>query len=223
VYDITPTLSAYGSYTAIFNPQSEIDVNRQTLAPIEGKTYELGLKSELFGGNANLSGAIFKTKQSNAAQQAGYLGIDAYYVGIDAESKGVELELSGQLARNWQASIGLTQMSMSGADGGDVKTYLPRKTLRSSTTYRFDSLPALKVGASLSWQSRIYYDDVVAVIHQGAYASLGLMAQYDINPHLKLSVNVNNVTDKKHLTSLYWDQSFYAAPRNGTVSLNWIY
>jgi outer membrane receptor for ferric coprogen and ferric-rhodotorulic acid len=223
VYDITRTLAAYGTYTAIFNPQNEIDINRQTLAPIEGKTYELGLKSELFGGKANLSGAIFKTRQTNAAQQEGYIGVDAYYIGVDAESKGVELELTGELAKNWQASIGYSAMSMQGDDGGDVRTFIPRKTLRSSTTYRFASLPALKVGASLNWQSPIYLDDVVAVIHQGAYASVGLMAQYEINPHVKLSANLNNVTNKTHLESLYWDQSYYAAPRNGSVSLNWTY
>jgi outer membrane receptor for ferric coprogen and ferric-rhodotorulic acid len=49
------------------------------------------------------------------------------------------------------------------------------------------------------------------------------MAQYEINPHLKLSANLNNVTNNRHLASLYWDQSFYAPPRNGSVSLNWTY
>jgi len=224
VYDLNRQVSAYASYTSIFNPQSEIDASRQTLAPIEGKTWELGLKSDLFGGRANLSGAIFKTKQSNTAQLEGYLdGIDAYYSGVDAESKGIELELSGELSRNWQASIGWTAMSMSGQDGEDVRTYVPRRTLRSSTTYRFDSLPALKVGASVNWQSKIHLDDGAAVIRQGAYASVGLMAQYDISPHLKLSANLNNVTNHRHLQSLYWSQSFYAPPRNGSVTLNWTY
>jgi outer membrane receptor for ferric coprogen and ferric-rhodotorulic acid len=224
VYDINRNVSAYASYTSIFNPQSEIDASRHPLAPVEGKTYELGLKSELFGGRANLSGAIFNTKQDNAAQLLGYLnGIDAYYEGISAKSKGVEIELSGQITRNWNANIGLSQLSMEGNDGEDVKTYIPRKTVRGATTYRFESMPQLKVGASVSWQSKIYLDDVVAVIRQGSYTSVGLMAQYDINPHLKLSANVNNLTDNRHLTSLYWNQSYYAAPRNASVSLNWSY
>jgi len=224
VYTINPVLSAYGSYTTIFNPQSEIDLNRQPLAPIEGKTYELGLKSELFGGRANLSGAVFKTRQDNTAQQAGYLnGVDAYYTGVDAESKGIEIELSGQLARNWQASIGVTQLSISGADGASVRTYVPRKTIKSATTYRFDALPQLKVGAMVNVQSKTSLDDGVAVIRQGGYTTVGLMAQYAITPKLMLSANLNNVTDNRHLTSLYWNQSFYAAPRNGSVSLNWQY
>lgn len=224
VYDINRSVSAYASYTAIFNPQSEIDANRQPLAPVEGKTYELGVKSELLGGRLNLSGAVFKTKQDNAAQLLGYLnGVDAFYEGISAKSKGFELEASGQLTRNWNANIGFAQLSMEGNEGEDVKTYIPRKTVRAATTYRFPSLPELKVGANVNWQSRIYLDDVVAVIRQGSYASVGLMAQYDITPHLKLSANVYNLTDKRHLQSLYWNQSYYAAPRNASVSLNWTY
>jgi outer membrane receptor for ferric coprogen and ferric-rhodotorulic acid len=223
VYTINPLLSAYGSYTSIFNPQSEIDVNRQTLAPIEGKTYELGLKSALYGGKLNLSGAVFKTRQTNAAQQIGYIGVDAYYEGVNAESKGIELEMNGQLARNWQASLGVTQMSVTGDDGQAARTYVPRRTLKGATTYRFDALPALKVGASVNLQSKISLDDGVAVIRQGGYATVGLMAQYEITPKITLSANLDNVTDNRHLASLYWDQSFYAAPRNGSVSVNWKY
>jgi outer membrane receptor for ferric coprogen and ferric-rhodotorulic acid len=61
------------------------------------------------------------------------------------------------------------------------------------------------------------------VIRQGGYTTLGLMAQYEISPHLKLSANLNNATDKTYLKSLFWNQSFHAAPRNATVSLNWTY
>jgi len=224
VYDINRNLSAYASYTAIFNAQTEMDIDRQLLAPVEGTTRELGLKSELLDGKLQLSGAIFKTRQNNAAELKGYInGLDAYYGGVEAESKGVELELAGQLSKNWQASVGFTQMSMEGDDGQDARTYIPRRTLRTATTYRFASMPQLKVGASVNWQSRIYIDDVTAVVRQGSYAVVGLMAQYDVNPHFRISANVNNATDKTYLKSLFWNQSFYAAPRNAVLSLNWMY
>ncbi len=168
MYTINPVLSAYGSYTTIFNAQSEIDVNRQTLAPVEGKTTARGLKSELSGGNANLSGAIFKTKQTNAAQQVGYLGFDAYYEGIEAESQGFEAKFSGQLARHWQARIGVSQMSVTGADGSGARTFIPRKTIKTATTYRFDSLPQLKVGVIVNTQSKIHTEENGVTIRQAA-------------------------------------------------------
>jgi outer membrane receptor for ferric coprogen and ferric-rhodotorulic acid len=224
VYDINRTLSAYASHTQIFNPQSEVDINGQPLSPIEGKTTEAGLKSALYDGKLNLSAAVFKTKQDNTAEQAGIIGAKAYYRGLNAESKGVEFDMSGELAKGWQASAGVTRLSIHGDEGQVVKTYVPRTTLRVNTTYQIPALPALKTGASLTWQSDIHIDQEPGIVTtQAAYATLGLMARYDIDKHLSLSVNLNNVTDKKYLTSLYWTQSLYAAPRNGSATLTWTY
>ncbi|MTV37084.1 TonB-dependent siderophore receptor [Duganella radicis] len=225
VYDINREWSAYASHTEIFNPQSEIDATGTPLDPVEGKTTEAGLKAALFNGKLNASGAVFKTQQDNTAEQAGMIGAKAYYRGVNAESQGYEFDLSGDLSKNWQASAGLTRLtSLKGDDGKAVRTFIPRTTLRVNTTYTVPGLPALKVGGSLAWQSEtsVAQTDTIRTV-QGAYATLGLMARYQIDKHLALSLNLNNVTDKKHLTSLYWTQSYYAAPRNGSATLSWSY
>ena len=225
VYDINREWSAYASHTEIFNPQSEIDATGTPLDPVEGKTTEAGLKAALFNGKLNTSGAVFKTQQDNTAEQAGMIGAKAYYRGVNAESQGYEFDLSGDLSKNWQASAGLTRLtSLKGDDGKAVRTFIPRTTLRVNTTYTVPGLPALKVGGTLAWQSEtsVTQTDTVRTV-QPSYATLGLMARYQIDKHLALSVNLNNVTDKKHLTSLYWTQSYYAAPRNGSATLSWTY
>ena len=85
-------------------------------------------------------------------------------------------------------------------------------------------MPALKLGATAAWQDETHIDQAPGIVTtQGAYATLGLMASYQIDKHLSLSVKLNNVTDKKYLTSLYWTQSYYAAPRNGSATLTWTY
>ena len=84
-------------------------------------------------------------------------------------------------------------------------------------------LPELKVGASVNLQSKISTSENGATIHQGGYTTVGLLAQYAITPKVTLAANVNNVTDKRYLSSLFWTQSFYAAPRNASVSLSWKY
>ncbi|NVM77152.1 outer membrane receptor for ferric coprogen and ferric-rhodotorulic acid [Duganella sp. SG902] len=225
VYDINKEWSAYASHTEIFNPQSEIDATGTPLDPIEGKTTEAGLKAALFNGKLNASGAVFKTQQDNTAEQAGMIGAKAYYRGVNAESQGYEFDLSGDLNKDWQASAGFTRLtSLKGEDGKAVRTFIPRSTLRVNTTYRVPALPALKVGGTLAWQSETWIDQGGGIrTVQPSYATLGLMARYEIDKHLSLSVNLNNVTDKKHLTSLYWTQSYYAAPRNGSATLSWTY
>lgn len=224
VYDINRSLSAYASHTEIFNPQSETDASGATLDPIEGKTTEAGLKSALFDGRLNLSGAVFKTRQDNTAETAGFVGGKTIYRGINAESQGVELEASGELARGWQANAGVTSLSIHGDHGETAKPYIPRTTVRVNTTYALPALPALKVGGSLRWQAKSSVDQGNGITTtQPSYAVLGLMARYQLDKNLSLSLNLNNVTDKKYLTSLYWTQSYYAAPRNGSATLTWAY
>ncbi|WP_317202761.1 TonB-dependent siderophore receptor [Janthinobacterium sp.] len=225
VYDIDRHVSAYASYTEIFNPQSSIDSKGRTLAAATGKSLEAGLKSEWLDGRLNLSGALFETRQQNVAETAGTTAdFKTYYKGVDSESQGIELDASGELAKGWQANAGYSQLRITGDDGRDARTFIPRKQFRLATTYRVAGVPKLKVGASLSWQDAISnkVSDTLT-LHQGAYAQLGLMANYDISRNVSLSLNLNNVTDKKHLTSLYWTQSLYAAGRNGSATLSWKY
>jgi outer membrane receptor for ferric coprogen and ferric-rhodotorulic acid len=224
VYDITPVASLYASHTEIFNPQSEIDINGKTLAPVNGKSDELGVKTELFERKLNLSAAMFRTQQINAAEQAGYVGSKAYYKGINAKSQGFELDVSGELAKGWQLSAGYTQLTLKGDEHQDVKTYVPRKLFRVSSTYQLPFLAKVKVGANVNWQADIFRDQGAGIfIRQASYAIANLMARYDVTPNLSLSANLNNVGNQKYLTSLYWDQGYFAAPRNGSVALNWKY
>lgn len=225
VYDINRTWSAYASHTEIFNPQSDTDITGTPLDPVEGKTTEAGVKAAFFDNKLNASGAVFKTKQDNTAEFVGTIGTRNYYRGVNAQSEGFEFDLSGELARGWQASGGLTRLtSLKGDQGQAVRTFVPRTTARLNTTYQVPALPALKVGGTLAWQSETSTDQGAGIrTVQPSYATLGLMARYQFDKHLSLSVNINNVNDKKHLTSLYWTQAYYAAPRNGSATLSWTY
>jgi outer membrane receptor for ferric coprogen and ferric-rhodotorulic acid len=224
VYDVAPQLNLYTSYTEIFSPQSEQDINGVALDPIMGSSAEAGFKGDLFGGKASYSGAIFRARQNNTAEQAGMNGAKAYYRGINAESTGAELEVTGELAKGWLASVGYTHLKVEDDQGKSTKTYVPRRLLRMSTTYRLPAVPQLKIGANLNWQSDIEREQKPGVVtRQASYATLGLMARYEIDRNLTLAVNLNNVTDKKYLTSLYWSQAYYAAPRSASATLTWKY
>lgn len=231
IYDLTEQFSVYGSYTDIFNPQYQTDITGTPLQPVSGNSKEIGLKSDWFGKKLNASLAYFWTEQKNLAQSAGYTStFKTYYEGVDAESDGFQIDVSGALTDNWQVNLGYTQFSLTDPQGNDVKTYTPRKLFRLSTVYRLPFLEALKVGANVSWQDDIYRSDVydyasgaTTEVRQSAYALVNLMARYDIDKNLSVNANFNNVTDEKYLTSLMWSQSYYGAPRNFSLSLNWKY
>lgn len=220
-----PRHSLYASHGGIYNPQYQLDETGAVLDPIKGRNTELGVKGEWLDGKLNGSFALFRVKQDNLAEGAGFdPGIGSYYTAIDATSTGFELDVAGTLAPGWELSGGYTQLRIVDPDGNDVRKYVPRKTLRVTTSYRLPALNALKLGASLKWQSAYEREDGTVTTPQGAYALLDLAATYEFTRQLSLTAKVENVTDKRHLNSLMWpNQSFYGAPRNGSLTLKWAY
>lgn len=227
VFDLTPHVSLYGSYTDIFNPQAEVDASNRKLDPVQGESFEAGVKSEWFGGKLYASAAVFKVEQQNLATAAGTFGAGdpgpvgfTYYTGVDTTSKGYELEISGMVTDRWQVSGGWTQLSLEDKDGEDARTFLPRKSLKVSTTYSFPEWRNAKVGASLRWQDEISGLDTF-VVTQKAYAVVDLMGSADLTDQIKLTVNVRNLFDESYLNSVMWGQAYYAAPRNASVRLDY--
>jgi len=220
VFDLDERFSLYASYTEIFNPQTRSDANGDRLEPVEGVNYEAGIKGELLQKKLNVSVAVFRTEQDNVAEMAGMNGATAYYRGVEGiTSQGYEVELSGEVLDGLQATAGYTFVDITDAEDRHAITYAPKHLVRASTSYRLPQMPRLKVGANLRWQDETHK----GTAQQDAYAVVGLMASYAIDDHWSVSANLDNLTDEKYLTSLYWDQAYYAAPRNASMTVSWNY
>lgn len=222
--DLNATLTAYASATRIFNPQTETDADRRTLDPIEGRSLEAGVKGEWLDRRLQGSAAVFRTRQDHTAEVAGtYANGTSYYKGVDATSTGFELELAGALTRDWDLSAAYTQFRLEDEDGRAARTFVPRRTLRLSSTVAVPGRPGLRVGGALRYQGGISRADGTAVIRQGGYAVLDLMARYAFTRQLALAVNVLNAGDRRYVNSLYWTQGYYGAPRSVSATLQWSY
>jgi outer membrane receptor for ferric coprogen and ferric-rhodotorulic acid len=81
------------------------------------------------------------------------------------------------------------------------------------------AFPLHELAGTVKWLDGMYLDTALGMIRQPSYAVLSAYARYALSERLELAVNVNNLTDEKYLTSLYWDQAFHAAPRSGAVSV----
>lgn len=227
VYDLNDAHALYASYAGIYKPQAEVGADFKVLAPLEGKNYEVGIKSEWLNKKLNSSFALFKTEQENQAQQIGTVGITAIYEGIKATSKGYEFDVSGEVTDSLSLNAGYTRlMSVKGDQDQNVNPYIPRHLAHLSTVYKVPFVENLKVGASVNWQSDIHVDIGNVRYQQDSYAVLNLMANYKIDDHWSAAVNLYNVTDEKYLTSMRWAYSgvsYYAAPVNGLATLTWQY
>ncbi|WP_091141955.1 TonB-dependent siderophore receptor [Novosphingobium sp. CF614] len=219
-FDVTGHLTAYASYATIFNPQVEMDADLSILPPIDGETFEAGLKGEWNEGRLTAAIAVFKTREDNVAESIGFdltIG-QTLYTGVNARSQGVEVDLAGEPLPGLQVSGGYAYVDVEDENGDAARTFIPRHTLRVSAVYSPPSLDALRFGASARFQSRIYN----AYTEQKGYAIVDLMARYQVTKNVSLAVNVDNVTNVKYWTSLQWAQGYYGAPRRvrGTLGVS---
>lgn len=223
---VVSNLSLYASYSDIFQPQSVINADLQPLGSAKGKSYEAGLKGEWFDKQLFTTLSVFKAEQQNLQQFVGYAGPGfelPYYEGIDVVSKGYELEVAGKLVESLKLSAGYTHLNLKDPQGVETRTFIPRNTLKVLLDWRVPELDGLTLGASARWQNTVYLDAAYGRIYQPGYAVYGLKVGYEFNKHFELNANLDNVADKKYLTSLYWDQAYYAQPRMVSVSARWKY
>lgn len=227
-YNFTPEYTGYMSYTSIFRPQTGIDKDtNQALKPIDGKSYEMGVKSSWLDDRLTGTLSVFKTEQNNyPLRSSDGNPLNRKVPTSDLESQGVEVGLSGQITNNVNLSFGYAQFSIKDIkNGGEARTYNPNQTLNVLTTYTPPILPKLKVGAGLQWQDgiKLYDSNVNSTIKQDAYALVNLMASYEVNDHITLQANGNNIFDKKYLNSFPDGQAFYGPSANYTVAVKFKY
>ncbi|WP_338762802.1 TonB-dependent siderophore receptor [Massilia sp. METH4] len=234
VYDIDRNWSAYASYTDIFQPQNLKDVNGNLLDPIVGKSYEAGIKGAFLDNRLNAQFSVFRIQQDKLGVEAGTRGTAAlpqpYYRAAEgAESKGFEAELSGELARGWNATAGFAWFKAEEANGKEFNSIYPRKTLRVFTTYRFPAAwSKLTVGGGANWEGSTWTADPTAPantngrIEQDSFALVNLMARYDINDRLSAQLNIDNAFDKKHYAMFAaFNAITYQAPRSVSAVLRY--
>lgn len=235
VYEFMPNTVAYASYTETFVSQTEVDINDNILAPITGESREIGVKRQWLNDSLITSLAYFDIEQVNVAiidpATADFPIAAQRYIGADGiNSNGFELDIAGQLTDGLQVSFGYTDFDIDGDE--TVKAYTPSQLLKLGATYQFQQWDQFSVGINMRWQNKTSRDQGVVgeeftnagdtiTTTQDAYSVVDLMARYQFNDAITLTVNVNNATDEKYINSLYWAQGFYGAPVNYNATLSW--
>lgn len=241
VYDLNDTWSVYTSYTQIYRPQSSKDADRKLLDPIEGATYEAGLKAAFYDGRLNASFAAFRIEQDNVAEYVSGFETDSVYRPIaGATTKGFEAQLSGEVLDGWNISAGYTYQHTRDANNSYVyssvlQTTTPQQVVRLFSSYRLPgALEHVTVGGGVNWQSEFFGNvfqpdpnDTLnfgqnARITQDSYYLVDLMARYRFNEHLSTTLNVKNLFDKKYYTGLgNFGTGFYGEPRSLQLATKW--
>ncbi|EKT4066461.1 TPA: ferric-rhodotorulic acid/ferric-coprogen receptor FhuE [Stenotrophomonas maltophilia] len=226
VFDINDTYSTYASYTEIFQPQTLKDRDGSYLDPVDGKSYEVGVKRAWFDNRLNASLALFRIEQDNVGQATGepVQGSPnefAYRAARGTVSRGFEFEVNGELAPGWNATFGASRYVAKDINDADINTNLPQTALKLFTSYTPQSLQELTVGGGANWQNRIYYAvPAYGRIEQSGYALVSAFVRYRISPEFSVQANLNNLLAKKYLSQIN-GYGAYGDGRNGSLTFTW--
>ncbi|WP_430462206.1 TonB-dependent siderophore receptor [Thalassolituus sp. LLYu03] len=226
LYDLNENHRIYLSHTGIFNPQSERDVNGDTLDPTQGSTEELGLKSSFLNDTLQTSVALFYTRQDNLALATGETvngnpTEQAYAGDLSTSSKGFEFEVVGEPADGWNLNLGFTRFIAEDENGDAINTEHANMLANLFSTYEMGKMT---LGGGVDWQGKTYGDGGSDQLVQGSFALVNLMGRYQFNPAFSAQVNLNNLLDEKYYSQIgFYSQYRYGAPRNGSLSLNYAF
>lgn len=231
IYDLHNNVSVYGSYSGIFMPQSKQDEQGQTIDPLEGNNYEVGIKGAFFANRLNASLAYFRLEQDNYGEESGGTtpsGGVAYRAVDGVETKGYELELAGALTPRWDLHASFTH-KVARQDGDKVDTLSPENQFRLYTTYELSgAFDGLTVGGGARWMDKTWGD--VSYPPNGGtikhtvddYWVVDAMASYRFNDRLTASLKVNNLLDEEYYTIFSWYSTYtWGEPRNVDLSLTY--
>ena len=238
VVDVSRDVSAYGSYSEIFVPQTLRQVNGTVLEPRVGHQWEVGVKGEHLSQRLLTSLAVFDIRDHNRAY-ADPLNPGFFVPLGEVESRGWETEITGRVLPSWDLSAGYTWLDTQylkheSRNGQSLNYWYPKHSLKAWSTWRVPRgrLKNLGVGAGVQAYSKSAsgLDTVnaagvvtLAARRQSAYAIASASLTYPIQRHLQLAVHANNLFDRTYYTRLGGSNIYntFGEPRSFLVSLRW--
>src|ERR1700722_9052691 len=201
--------SYYLSYGTSYNPAIEyliVAPSDNSLSPEKNSTLELGTKLKILGGKAELTGALFDTFVKNV-RISDPDDPTVQEMPFDQRVKGIELGVTGYVTDIVEVAVNYTHLNdkiTSSADPLSVGKLAPNTPHDAVNVWStVEPTSAWTVGGGFTAVSHRYADaDNTAGVP--SYVFFNAMTSYQVNEHLTLQLNLNNVTDKLYFTGVYY-------------------
>jgi outer-membrane receptor for ferric coprogen and ferric-rhodotorulic acid len=239
MYQLDRNYSLYASYSDIYlSNAGDRGPDGKFLSPADGIDMEVGIKGAWRDGQLNGSVVLFDIDQRGVAENdpdvtplRQVYGDCCYLPSGANHSKGIDTEISGRPAPGWLIGAGYTFDINRTESGGDLSTVTPRHLVKVWTS---SNLPGTwrrwTVGGSLHAQSPNFYAGescsqptgqlTCTVVNfrdiQQFYAVVDLRLSYELNPHWRAALSVNNVFDRVYYETIGspGNGNWYGEPRN---------
>ena len=223
VYKPAPWASIYASYgDAATPPGSDVGEGVDNLGatnafyePQTTENWEVGAKAELLGGALLLSGAAFQVDRGNVMDNDPLAGPQV--IADKARLRGFELGASGR-AGPVTMTAGYTYVDSELRDGSaSAGNRLPNTPVHNyAATVSVEVTPQFSIGGGAYGASK-RYADADNLISADGYVRFDANATYDVNDHLSVRANVQNVGDERYITKLR--NPHFAVPATGRQAL----
>jgi catecholate siderophore receptor len=220
IYQPSDWQSYYFSYGTSFDPSLEsltVTNNTQNLSPEHTKSYEVGGKWDLLGGNLSVTSALFQQEMDNARTQ---VSSTEYELSGDIRVRGYQTSITGNITPQWQVYGAYTYMDaviLKAADGTQGKTpaNTPRNTLTLWTTY--EPAPHWQIGGGPTYMSSRYAANT-NYVQVGGYTRWDAMIAYR-RKTWDAQLNLLNLTNKFYYDALIPSDGGRSVPGIGRTAL----
>jgi catecholate siderophore receptor len=214
LYRLTEQTNLYFSYGSAITPPGTANFtlstqpnnqNNPNVRPQESRNYEVGSKIGLYDNRLSLSAAAFRTDNENVIFTVDATAVPPIFNQDDRQQvNGLTIGSLGQITSRWQviANFGYLdtrQISQNAANNGKRLTLTPEFSGSVWTTYDFPR--GLSFGGGLRYMDEVFVN-AANTIRVPSYSVIDLMVEYDLNSHLSLRLNVNNVTDERYIRNV---------------------
>lgn len=216
-YDLTSQLTAYSSYSEIFQPQSEQAADGSQLDPVIGRQVEVGAKASFLDGALNAQTAVFWLEDENRAEDD-TANVGSFTASGEAETKGFEVNVSGSPYPGVDLIAGYSYVTT------DLDTDpTPEHSLVGFAKYTFldGPLQDAYLGAGVQAVSGFKSQASGVPIEAPGYAIVNALVGYAITENVDASVAVHNVLDRKYIQRVNTVErgTFYGEPLTATFRL----
>lgn len=211
MYQLGGGWTPYFSYAESFTPVSGVNVFGARFKPMEGEQVEVGVKYMPEGGATTFTASVYKLKEKNQLI-ADPTNPDNRLQAGETKNKGVELEMKTRVSSVFDLIAHYNYTDVDKTLEG-----LPRNQAAVWGLYRFSlgDVHGFSVGAGARYLSS--FRDGVGPRVPSALVGDALLA-YD-SQNWRYALNVNNVADKKYLsTCLGRGDCWWATRRNVMVT-----
>ncbi|PVZ16520.1 MULTISPECIES: TonB-dependent siderophore receptor [unclassified Pseudomonas] len=227
VYDLTPAVAVYGSYSQSFKPNTGASAQGAGFDAEEGKSYELGVKWKALDDQLTVDAAVFHTLKDNVLTPDP-ANVNFSVAAGRVRSRGLDLNIAGNITPQWRVIGGYSYVDAEVVKDNSLATgtrlaNIPRSSYNLLNVYEFHEgrLNGLGLGLGVRHVAERAGQTANSTYSMAGYTVADVLTFYQVTPQLRVNLDVKNLFDEAYEEGAFNQYAYPGAPR--TVQTGFTY